>query len=342
MTSTPRALLVPILAVLAGLVQLTAQPRAGQKEILVSKKVSAAPRLDGTMKDLWKEARPLTVRAAGGRNFPAGATAVTLRSLHTNGMVYFLIQWKDETHSARRNPWQKQPDGSWKQLKDPHSAGEDDNVYYEDKMAIIWNISSPEFATKGCLSVCHVGEGKPYGNKYTRNTGERLDMWHWKSVRTGPVDQIDDQYVDDTRYDEQKSPQAGRHGDPNTGGGYVANDTAEGTRPKFALPGNKPAPPYWILDREKEDLDDSKYKVGDEVPGVVVAPFKGDRGDVAAHGSWKDGVWTVELARRLTTGSEFDVQFDQLEKEYAFGVAVFDNAQVRHAHSLSVLSLAFE
>ena len=61
---------------------------------------------------------------------------------------------------------------------------------------MLWNISSPAFEQKGCLAACHTGEGKPYGNKYTASAGERLDMWHWKGVRTGTVGQIDDQYVD--------------------------------------------------------------------------------------------------------------------------------------------------
>ena len=63
--------------------------------------------------------------------------------------------------------------------------------------------------------------------------------------------------------------------------------------PKFALKGNKPAPPYWIVDAEKEAFDDSKYKAGDEVPGIIVSPFTGDRGDIAAKRVWKDGVRTV-------------------------------------------------
>ena len=34
-------------------------------------------------------------------------------------------------------------------------------------------------------------------------------MWHWKGVRTGTIGQVDDQYVDDTRYDKDKAPKAG-------------------------------------------------------------------------------------------------------------------------------------
>ena len=32
----------------------------------------------------------------------------------------------------------KQADGSWKKLKDPADKGGDDNVYYEDKWAMLW------------------------------------------------------------------------------------------------------------------------------------------------------------------------------------------------------------
>lgn len=267
---------------------------------------------------------------------------MTLRAIYTADTVYFLMQYKDETESLRRSPWVKQADGSWQKLKDPNDKGGDNNLYYEDKFAAIWNISSPAFETKGCLSACHTGEGKPFGNKYTKDTGERLDMWHWKGVRTGPVGQIDDQYVDSTRYDPVKAKEAGRHGDPKTGGGYADNVSDDKKGPKFALKGNKPAPPYWILDNEKEALDPAKYKAGDEVPGIVIAPFTGDRGDIAAKHVWKDGVRTVEFSRKLVTGSEFDVQFNDLKKQYAFGVAVFDNVQVRHAYSPGVLKMVFE
>jgi Ethylbenzene dehydrogenase len=317
-------------------------PAAQQKNVLAAKKVAAAPTLDGVADDLWKEAPALVVKVVGGKNLPGGSTEVTLRAVYTGDTVHFLAQYKDPTDSVRRAPWVKQADGSWQKLKDPNDKGGDDNLYYEDKMALIWNISSPAFEQKGCLSACHAGEGKPYGNKYTANAGERLDMWHWKGVRTGTVGQIDDQYVDNTRYDKDKEPNAGRKSDPKTGGGYVDNVSDDKKGPKFALPGNKTAPPYWIVDAEKEPLDGSKYKAGDEVPGIIVAPFTGDRGDIAAKHVWKDGVMTIEFARKLVTGSEFDVQFNDLKKQYAFGVAVFDNAQVRHAYTPGVLKLVFE
>lgn len=320
---------------------LVGQPEAQQKNILVSKKVAAAPAMDAS-DAAWQQAAPLTVKALGGKNLPGGSTEITLRSVYAGEMVYFLMQYKDGTESFRRGPWQKQADGSWTKLKDPADKGGDNNVYYEDKWAMLWNISSPAFEQKGCLSACHTGEGKPYGNKYTANPGELLDMWHMKSVRTGSIGQIDDQYVNDTRYDKEKAPEAGRKSDPKTGGGYADNQTDDKKGPKFARAGNKPAPPYWIVDSEKEPFDDSKYKAGDEVPGIVVAPLTGDRGDLSVKIAWKDGMWTAVFSRKLVTAGEFDVQFKDLKKDYAFGVAIFDNAQVRHAYTPGVLKMKFE
>ncbi|MBI2866140.1 MAG: hypothetical protein HYX99_02100, partial [Chloroflexi bacterium] len=151
--------------------------------------------------------------------------------------------------------------------------------------------------------------------------------------------QIDDQYLDAQRPSE--AAEAGRHSDPKTSGGYVDNRTADKKLPQYALPDNKASPPWWIMDSVKVAFDDTKYKPGDKVPGIIVAPFAGDRADITAKGVWKDGVWTLEWARKLTTGSQFDVQFSDLAKTYYFGLAVFDNAQVNHAWSSNVYKLIF-
>ena len=335
--------MIPMLAVALGIgLGLIVGPTdAQQKNLLVAQKVAAAPVLDGTLDATWQKALPLTVKAVGGKNLPGGSTEVSIRAVYAGDTIYFLMQYKDETNSVRRSPWVKQADGSWAKLKDPNDKGGDNNLYYEDKWAMIWNISSPSFEQKGCMAACHTGEGKPFGNKYLP-AGEKADIWHMKSVRTGSIGQVDDQYLDDTRYDKDKAPEAGRKSDPKTGGGYADNQTDDKKGPKWALKGNKPAPPYWIVDSEKEPFDDSKYKAGDEIPGIVVAPFTGDRADISAKIVYKDGVRTSVFWRKLVTGSQYDVQFNDAKKEYAFGVAVFDNAQVRHAYTPGVLKMKLE
>ncbi|MDP2920259.1 MAG: ethylbenzene dehydrogenase-related protein [Dehalococcoidia bacterium] len=334
---------------IVGIIPLVAASCAGPAAKLPADTVGAVktttpPKIDGTVDSAWSKAKPISINVSGGVNLKGGATTVELRAFYTSDSVYFLAQWADETETTRRSPWQKQADGTWKQLKDPNDKGSDNNLYYEDKLAFIWNVNNSisGFNEQGCMVTCHAGEtGKPYGNKYTTNAGEVGDIWHWKSVRTGPVGQIDDQYLDSTRYDAKASPEAGRKSDPKTGGGYADNKSEDGKLPKWALPNNKPAPPYWITDSEKVAFDSSKYTTNNEVPGIVIAPIAGDRGDISAKSSWKDGKYTLEWTRKLNTGSQYDVQYTDLNKTYAFGVAVFENAQVRHAFHGGALKLVF-
>ncbi len=304
---------------------------------LTSMKVATAPVIDGTPDALWDQATAMTVNVAGGAN--TGAHTVMMKSVYTDDSVYFLATWNDLTESLRREPWVKQADGTWKQLKDPDDKGGDNNKFYEDKFAQIWNINTPGFDTTGCFATCHAGEaGKPYGNKYTANPGEMADIWHWKAVRNMAAETIDDQYVDSTRYDKDKAPGAGRKNDPGTGS-YSDNINAAKTAPNYTS-ADQPAPPYWIVDAEKQPFKDT-YKANDEIAAIIVKPPTGDRADIKAKAVYADGKWTMEYGRKLTTGSQYDVQFSDMMKEYSFGTAIFDNAQVRHSFETGVSKLVF-
>jgi hypothetical protein len=319
-----------LLAVAASIV-LAVTPVFAQAGELRAVKVANAPTLDGQVEDMWNGAPATNVTTAGGKN--ASNTTATLKSVYTDDSVYFLLQWADPTLSDRRVPWQKQADGSWKKLTTSNRSQE--NTYYEDKVAFIWDINGMTgFAQSGCAVTCHAGEqpaGSDFGNKYAPNEGQLGDMWHWKSVRNGPVGQVDDQYLDSSRYNAQTATGAGRKSDPNTGGGYKDNQTQDGKLPAFTA-ADQPAPPYFILDSQKQPFQDT-FKANDEVASILVAPYQGDRGDISAGQVYKDGKWTLEFGRKLQTGSQFDVQFADLAKSYPFGLAIFDNVQVEHGFS---------
>lgn len=97
----------------------------------------------------------------------------------------------------------------------------------------------------------------------------------------------------------------------------------------------------YILDSEKLPLDASLFSAGDRIPGIIVSPIVGDRGDISAGWVWADRQWMLEFGRQLATGSEFDVHFDGLTTTYFFGVAAFDNAQVRHAYESGTTAFVF-
>jgi hypothetical protein len=319
--------------------------QAGAPNTLVAAKVARAPDLQAFAADpAWANAKPLAVELTGGKNLVDGDTTGTLKAVYTADTLYMLVQYKDPTNSTRRIPFQKQADGSWKQVTDPQDKGGDNNLAYEDKWAMIWPIdnSIKGFEEQGCAVLCHEGEGKPYGNKYSRQEGEIGDMWHMKSVRTIPMGYVDDQYVDHTRYDKDKSPNAGRKSDPGTQGGeYTALKMANGKPPVMNRDG-KPANAggtYYIKKGDEVPFVDN-FKPGDEIASHISNPLSGDRADIRAVNKWENGVVTTVLSRKLQTGSKYDVQFDPA-KRYPFGFAVFDNAAVRHATPDDALFMVF-
>jgi hypothetical protein len=336
-------------ALLAGFsFALAAGQVMAQANVLTAVKVATPPKLDGNASDAaWKSAKAVTVKLSDGANFGGkGATTATIKAVYSGDMLYMLVQYADPTNSFRRAPYQKQADGSWKQLKDPKDEGGDNNVYYEDKWAMIWSIgnSIKDFDKQGCGVTCHAGEpGKPYGNKYTASEGELGDIWHMKGVRTAPVGQIDNQYLDSTRFDKDKSPEAGRKSDSKDGGGYENVKLVDG-KPAFmnkdGKPGNKGGT-YYIKKGNEVAFNDSKFKAGDEVAAIMISPFTGPRGVIAVANGYANGQRTSEVARKLVTGSKTDVQFDDLGDTYYFGFAAFDNAQVRHAVHYDAITLKF-
>ncbi len=319
---------------------------------LAASMTATAPNMNAGASDpAWANARPLTVELTGGANFGAkpgdkGDTKVTLKAVYTPDMLYMLVQYPDPSNSIRRGPFQKQADGSWKKLVDPADKGGDDNIYYEDKWAMIWPVdnSIKGFDKEGCAVMCHLGQTKPYGNKYTNSAGEIGDIWHMKGQRTAPLGFVDDQYVDHTRYDAKDSPNAGRKSDPGgPRGEYNAFSLVDG-KPQFMSRDGKAANAggtYYIKRGDEVAFDDSRFKAGDEVASFIINPLEGDRGDIRVAINWNNGMHTSVVSRKLVTGSKFDVQFSNLGARYGFGFAAFDNAQVRHATSDDPLYMVF-
>lgn len=128
-------------------------------------------------------------------------------------------------------------------------------------------------------------------------------MWRWKRVRTNPVNQLDDQRLTNDR----EAKDAGRKPDAQEGGGYVENETADGSRPKFYWPSANYEPLLAFVEAAVEIPSSHQFPAGTRLPGVAIAPFVGSRGDVQAKGQWADGIWTLEILRPLQTGHEDDI-----------------------------------
>ena len=332
------------------------------------------PNSDGyASEEVWSDATPMVAAVGGGW---ADAEDVTLSAAYDDEFLYILARWFDDEASYRRAPWVKQDDGTWKAMS-AKAAPLDGNdwqtymganfdeeapdVFYEDKFALIWNTYGAStiagFDQQGCSVVCHdptngytpgttynYGDAQLAAKKYTNFVEEKADMWHWKSVRQNQHYKIDDQNVAYWRQGNDDPAHAGRHGDTGSGG-YGSNPAFEG-RPMYRGP-VLAAPPFYIVDAEKTLVTQAELDglpVGTMLPNMITKGPSGERADVDAHGVYNpaNNTWTLEIRRRLVTeGSTNDVQFDDLTREYFFGAAVFDNAQIEHSWTPAVFKLVF-
>jgi len=356
-----RVVMVGCVSAVVGLLLLTALPPAtsdrtgtrGALATLTAFPVSAAPTLDGAGTDPpWTNARAATISVSGGWN-QTGTLQVSVKSVFTSTTVYFLVSYNDTEDSKDRFPWFFNTTSSLWEHRGDNSSG-NARGFYEDKLAMFWNVgdSVVGFNDDGAVVTCKPG---PPGKHWT-DAGV-LDMWHWKRVRTGPVGQIDDQYMNSTQYPAQAD--GGRHSDNRTGGAYNNNqqwieyaDAAGtyGAAPAFWIPNPVGDDAHWIVDSDARrraitalyvngtlrDADGTWIEPATAPPiaAMRVSAFSGSRGDISAQAVWSAGRWTIEFSRALTTSDMYaDVQFDDLAATYYFAMSVFNDAQIAHSRS---------
>ena len=100
---------------------------------------------------------------------------------------------------------------------------------------------------------------------------------------------------------------------------------------------------WWMSHRESVPYTpqlDAAFQDGTVVPGILISDDVPDTRDAirgAAH--WAAGRWTLEVVRRLHTGSDFDVP---LRSGSLLWVAAFDHAEMRHTRHLRPFRLELE
>ncbi len=137
-----------------------------------------------------------------------------MRSAYDASNIYILAEWDDPTQSLKRNPWYFDPvtkrwaqeSGTFGFASSPYRP-----AFYEDKIAFLWNINNSVsgWNSATCYKSCHTGLPAADGSSrhFTNYPTEKIDMWHWKSVRGGVNAgfQVHDQYQDNTYPNGRKS-----------------------------------------------------------------------------------------------------------------------------------------
>jgi hypothetical protein len=85
---------------------------------------------------------------------------------------------------------------------------------------------------------------------------------------------------------------------------------------------------------------DAQLPIGTVIPGVIVnGEFSGDRADIRCAARWASGHWALEVARRLDTGSQYDVP---IRSGVFMRVAAFDHSQIRHTRHVRPIRIEVE
>jgi hypothetical protein len=283
----------------------------------------------------WEKTTPLSVLLVGGSGFSSGHTDMTLRALHDGEQLYIKAQWDDPSENYGYWPWKKRDD-RWEYVQ---TSEKDEITQYEDKFSMVFPTApSWHFEQVGCAMYCHV-DGK-YGWGYKGGQPD-IDAWHWKAARTGSVGQVDDKYWSTVDFTTKT---IGRLSDPSDGGGFVKNVSEDGNQPLYLPDDWQNVHQGSIPDEHKVafDADSTEtFPVGTVLPGIISAPFQGDRGDVLCQSTYENQQWTLYIKRKLDTGSDHDAKFAP-GGTFAFGCAAFDHAGKRHARSVPVLHLVLE
>lgn len=105
------------------------------------------------------------------------ADEVKLKALYSDKYLYIRTEYEDSTASLTRGGWLLD-DGAWRHPK----ADTQYEQQSEDRVSIIWNISTPDFRDGyGCGIKCH--GNVPGSSEFTDLEGSTMDIWHTKAAR---------------------------------------------------------------------------------------------------------------------------------------------------------------
>ena len=360
-------------------------PEPNSATDLIAINVATPPVLDGVADAMWAEHPVLefstvvpevtgdVFRGYTGNIIPS----VKMRSAYDANNIYFLVEWADPSQSLKRNPWYFDP-ATKRWAQESGTYGFNSTPYrppfYEDKISFLWNVNNSVSGWNSgtCYKSCHTGLPAADGSSrhFTNFPSEKIDMWHWKSVRGGvnAANQIHDQYQDNTYPNGRKSDPGVDVYQNNTQKLTITGSSPAVTVdvPKYVIPGKSDY--GWIMNTEvtagtaklitavdangvltlsdgttiDPNVGTDYQRIGTygsgglgakAIPGLTLNDsYTGSAGHVFCKTTYTSGKgWTMEIRRALKTDDAvYDVDFSSLADQY-FGFAIFENAQIAHS-----------
>jgi len=319
------------------------------------------------------------VTSEGGNFDGKGETRIEVRAVHDGTFAYFLFVWQDSTRSLKHLPLVKQADGwhllhAGYEIGDEHQYNEDKfSVLLTTSDATLAGDRTFHAGTHPVANAPATMTGR--GLHFTADG--YVDVWQWKATSGGPTGWMDDAHfgppLDPTPTQTANViPYKGGFAPDPGSANYTDNFTVDadatdsGHRSRLIAPlrlpkivaattaamgdidldsnhGEGDGTRWFMTESESAPYSaeaDARIPTGTVIPGVIVSgEFSGDRADVRCAARWASGHWALEVARRLDTGSAYDVP---IETGIFMRVAAFDHSQIRHTRHVRPIRLEVE
>jgi hypothetical protein len=315
----------------------------------------------------------------GGNFDGTGESRVEIRAVHDGTWAYFLFTWDDPTRSLKQLPMVKKADGWYLmhngyEVGDEHDYNEDKfSVLFTTLDVTLAGDRTFHASPQPMSDKPATMSGR--GIHYTPGTDVYADVWQWKATNGGPTGWLDDDHFGPPA---EPTPEQVSNTVPYRGGfapdpgnanykdNFVLDTEAmklgnRGVRP-LRLPkdvvamtaamgdisldpnmGESENARWFLMEADSVPYSaeaDARIPVGTVLPGVVLSgDYSGDRADVRCAARWASGRWALEVARKLDTGSKYDIP---LKSGVYMRVSAFDHSQIRHTRHVRPIRLEVE
>jgi hypothetical protein len=283
-----------------------------------------------------------------GDGSPQPGTEVFIRAVYDDSHIYFAFRWLDKTRQDRMGQWLLDG-GQWRA-----------KVEWPDALALHWQATDEveDFKQGGCAVLCHnTGRFSEFPRMATRQEGAVVDEWYWDAFSAERAGRPGDGFLDHQvrflppgslkpvlRWAQSEISAA--HGSDTSGERRPANVGGIQLTLNAKETEGKPPQPRFYIEGGKQvplPLSDSSQPAPKILPLYESGMAEGgDSADIRGSASWADGYWTLELNRALRTPYKQDVQLDQPEKSYSFGLAVWNGATGDQHQVVTIVKLRFE
>ena len=319
------------------------------------------------------------ITGEGGNFDGKGETRIEIRAVHDGTWAYFLFTWEDPTRSLKHLPLVKEADGwhllrTGYDIGDEHDYNEDKfSVLLTTSDVTLAGDRTFHAGPHAIPNAPATMSGR--GLHFT--AAGYVDVWQWKATSGGPTGWMDDAHfgppLDPTPMQVANiiPYKGGFAADPGTvnyrdnftfvadkvEGAYrnhliaplrLPRDIAETTAAMGSIDldpnhGEGDGARWFMTEAETVSYSavaDAKIPIGTVIPGVIMdGEFSGDRADIRCAARWASGHWALEVARRLDTGSDYDIP---IRSGVFMRAAAFDHSQIRHTRHVRPIRIEVE